>query len=533
MTMDLAKTAVVLTAPTEGIARVYRLQLSQLAATVPQLQQCQLFCVADPEGVRVGSGGGTLHALSELQDTHGMALDSFDRILIIHSGGDSKRAPLCSLCGKAWLSLNSTVASSVASPLVLLLQELDVFLRDLPVRSIVVACSDVLLRLTHGSQPLQPLTDDGVYVVTVRAPVETAKNHGVILSNAALALPGVYAVAGVDQYLQKPSLADMDRTGASFESDVDGEGKVALIDTGVVVFVGKGASALCKLLTLPAVRRPLIRFELYSDVLLACRVGGADLNEELYMQRIGANTSNHLAMGQIYATFKDCELKVIYSPTGRFYHLGTSNEILTICAGTALPESVRRVHSVCFNSSSSLDESVVLIGSIVSAAQTSAQQGGCCLVDHSILTNCKLPACGIISHVDWMVSKHIAVFLDRCLVQQVHLLPSNRREAHFALQPCCIIHLNLEDDPKLGLQDLQGRVQGMCWPQFMEVRGAFACWIRDALTGFCFEAIRCSSMRYLGRRWGKDPVECSLVSSIRHAWRPMAGLEQKWQTCPC
>jgi fucokinase len=142
-----------LTAPSEKIAEVYLDQLQALKSTLPALQSCKaIYCVADPSGVRVGSGGGTLNALDFL---HQRGINtSKEKILLIHSGGDSRRAPLYSLCGKAWITLNAIVGGTtdtIANPLSVLIDELSRFATNLGPESLVIASSDVLLDLTDNT----------------------------------------------------------------------------------------------------------------------------------------------------------------------------------------------------------------------------------------------------------------------------------------------------------------------------------------------------------------------------------------------
>lgn len=88
-------TTVIVTAPTEQTRSVYDQQLRDLQKSLPCLAGCKnLFCVADPAGERVGSGGGTLNALSLLEMCLGRDSLKDERILMIHSGGDSRRAPI-------------------------------------------------------------------------------------------------------------------------------------------------------------------------------------------------------------------------------------------------------------------------------------------------------------------------------------------------------------------------------------------------------------------------------------------------------
>ena len=85
---------VIVTAPTERIARVYQTELNALKVHLPCLLGCiDIRCVPDPEGRRVGSGGGTLNALEHAIRLHGQEILRTCRTLVIHSGGDSRRAP--------------------------------------------------------------------------------------------------------------------------------------------------------------------------------------------------------------------------------------------------------------------------------------------------------------------------------------------------------------------------------------------------------------------------------------------------------
>ena len=89
---------ILLTASNESQAEAYRQQLAyrQRAGRLPSATHFAV--LADPDGKRVGSGGATLQALRYIRQRE----TSFDglRILVIHSGGDSKRVPQYSACGK-------------------------------------------------------------------------------------------------------------------------------------------------------------------------------------------------------------------------------------------------------------------------------------------------------------------------------------------------------------------------------------------------------------------------------------------------
>lgn len=144
-------THLIITAPSPDLAAVYRNQLEVIRHELPCLEGCKLFCVADPSGVRIGSGGGTLNALHFLDIIIGRSLLSKAKVAIIHSGGDSKRAPFHTVCGKAWASINAVQGDRLlATPLTMLIDELTMFCRNIlspscSSGSIIVASSDVML----------------------------------------------------------------------------------------------------------------------------------------------------------------------------------------------------------------------------------------------------------------------------------------------------------------------------------------------------------------------------------------------------
>lgn len=149
-------THVIVTAPSPGLAAVYQSQLEVIHNELPYLRGCQIFCVADPSGVRIGSGGGTLNAIYHLENLIGRNSLLKAKVAIIHSGGDSKRAPFHTVCGKAWATINAVQNESVLSnPLTMLIEELSRFCASIlcpsfTAGSIVIASSDVMLDISSG-----------------------------------------------------------------------------------------------------------------------------------------------------------------------------------------------------------------------------------------------------------------------------------------------------------------------------------------------------------------------------------------------
>jgi galactokinase/mevalonate kinase-like predicted kinase len=73
------------------------------------LPEADWFVSSDPEGKRVGSGGGTAHLLNELFiHDHGQSFDdwlSTEKRMIIHAGGQSRRLPAYAPIGKSLLPM--------------------------------------------------------------------------------------------------------------------------------------------------------------------------------------------------------------------------------------------------------------------------------------------------------------------------------------------------------------------------------------------------------------------------------------------
>lgn len=137
--------------------------------------------MADPKNKRVGSGGGTLNALDVAIHQFGSTEVQSSKTLVIHSGGDSRRAPFHSITGKAWASLNAFIdGKSIASPIALLIYEISSFASRIPHGSLTVASCDVLLDMAPRSEiELQSIVipTDAVTIIGVPEKPETAKNH--------------------------------------------------------------------------------------------------------------------------------------------------------------------------------------------------------------------------------------------------------------------------------------------------------------------------------------------------------------------
>ena len=91
---------IVLTASDEHQAEGFRKQLKQRQVSGFLPGRTHFHVIPDPEGRRVGSGGATLNVLRSLVEETKTEDFGNLRILVIHSGGDSRRVPQYSALGK-------------------------------------------------------------------------------------------------------------------------------------------------------------------------------------------------------------------------------------------------------------------------------------------------------------------------------------------------------------------------------------------------------------------------------------------------
>ncbi len=225
-------TAVVLTAASERQADAFREQIERRVANGHLPSGRQYHIVPDPDSSRLGSGGATLHALARIESgLHTSAADWWarSRVLMIHSGGDSRRLPQYSASGKLFGALPIRTPWGAPSTVFDELMAMSVAWPESMPPGLLVAAGDVLLRFC---QPALDWTGGAVHGIAIRQPVAAASQHG------------VYALddeGRVYSFLQKPSRAALEAAGALLPGD-----EVAL-DTGLLFFDAALAAALTEL----------------------------------------------------------------------------------------------------------------------------------------------------------------------------------------------------------------------------------------------------------------------------------------------
>lgn len=216
-------TTVIITASSERQAERYRAEIRRRRESGRLPGSVGYLVVPDPDGVRIGSGGATLNALRALYEagrggeTSEQAWQS-RRVLLIHSGGDSRRLPQYSLSGKLFSTLPVKTPWGDVSTV---FDELLAFSTGWASRlgaGLVVVSGDVVLlfdpRELRWERP-------GVCGVAMPRPPEVGRRHGVYVAG-----PG----GRVRSFLQKAGTEQMHAAGALLPDD-----QVAL-DTGLLRF---------------------------------------------------------------------------------------------------------------------------------------------------------------------------------------------------------------------------------------------------------------------------------------------------------
>jgi fucokinase len=305
----------VLTAANEAQARGYRAQLKARERDGRLKAVRRWLVVPDPGNRRVGSGGSTLIVLSELarrlrrQDprARGIArLFEGKRILLIHSGGDSRRLPAYAAEGKVFVPLPGTTADGHSSTL------FDLVLEDLAAVAelgrVTIAAGDVLLGIGKHAPDL---TARGMVGVAFAGAMEVGSRHGVYLGGRSGRVAG---------FLQKP-----DRATALKHDALDSHGRV-LIDTGVLSLDAKAAASWLR-----AGARYLKQVELgvpghidlYSDILPRL-ANGAVIRDSVVASR-GSDTVRGISEGLWEVPFH-----VAVVPRCDFVHIGSTRELLRV-----------------------------------------------------------------------------------------------------------------------------------------------------------------------------------------------------------
>ena len=306
---------VILTASNEQQAEGFRKQIEERKSFLPK--HTKFVAIPDRDGLRVGSGGATLEVLKYLRSQE----ESFEklRVLVIHSGGDSKRVPQYSALGKLFSPVPHKLPNGRNSTL---FDEFMICMSSVPSRireGMILLSGDVLLLFN----PLQiDYNNVGAAAISFKEHVETGKNHGVYLNGEN---------GNVKCCLQKKSVEVLRSVGAVNDSNcVD-------IDTGALIFSTEMMESLYSLIAAPEDYDRHVnaktRLSLYADFLYP--LAEDSTLEEFYKEKPEGEFCPELtaARERVWNVLRPYRMKLLRLAPAKFIHFGTTREILGLMNG--------------------------------------------------------------------------------------------------------------------------------------------------------------------------------------------------------
>lgn len=249
----------------------------------------EYFCTCDPEGTKVGSGGGTTWLLKEAYKAHFM--EDGERAILLHAGGQSRRLPGYASSGKV---LTPVPVFRWARG-----QRIDQTLLDLQMPlyesimkkapeslTTMIVSGDVMIRAT---EELQNIPEADVVCYGLWADPVLCSHHGTFLMNRE-------RPSELDFMLQKPSTDEQARLMPTH---------LVLMDIGVWILSNKAVK--------------LLMSRSYD--------GNGQLKfYDLYSQ-FGCCLGNHPSMED--KELAELSVRILPLPGGEFYHFGTTPELLS------------------------------------------------------------------------------------------------------------------------------------------------------------------------------------------------------------
>lgn len=308
---------IILTASNEHQAEGFRAQLKKRKDVLPSTTHFAV--IPDPDGKRVGSGGATLGVIRYIAEREGASDFSGLRILVIHSGGDSKRVPQYSALGKLFSPVPHELEDGRVSTL---FDEFMIGMASVPSRireGMLLLSGDVLLLF---NPLLIDYSGEGAAAISFKENVETGKNHGVFLRGED---------GCVKKFLHKQTVETLREQGAVNENGcVD-------IDTGAVVFSADMLKALYSLISTDGKTdeelfdkcvNEKVRLSLYGDFLYP--LATESTLEQFYKEKPEGELCEELieVRTKVWNILSSFNLKVLRLAPAKFIHFGTSREIM-------------------------------------------------------------------------------------------------------------------------------------------------------------------------------------------------------------
>lgn len=310
----------VITASNERQAQNCQEQITERLENGRLPKSTKYIVLPDLEGKRIGSGGATLNILKYIAENEGSASPfAGKRILVIHSGGDSKRIPQYSARGKLFSPIPRELPdgrpSTLFDELVIGVSVIPSMIRE----GMLVLSGDVLLLFN----PLQiDFEFSGAAAISVKMPLDVGVDHGVYLNNGN---------GFVSRFLHKHPADSLRAAGA-----VNEQGFVDL-DTGAVIMDSSVLNALYDLICTDGVVDPekfsafvndQDRLSFYGDFLFPLAENSS--LENYYHEPLEGSRADSIQAHrkEIWERLHHFSMKLFCLSPADFIHLGSTRELL-------------------------------------------------------------------------------------------------------------------------------------------------------------------------------------------------------------
>ena len=381
---------VVITASNEAQAALYRMQIEERLNGGYIPKRTKYAVISDPDGKRVGSGGATLNVLKYISE-HSESSDKgiFDvKILVIHSGGDSRRIPQYSVCGKLFSPVPRTLPDGRRS---MLFDEIIISLSALPNRmsyGMLVVSGDALLLFNPLQIDLK--LHKAAVAISVKESIEVGINHGVFLANGE---------KRVVKFLHKQSAEMLRNIGAADSNDcIDLDTGAVWFDKNIVnnLFSLISSNNTVDLIKFDSLVNDEVRLSFYGDFLYPLSENAV---YDGYMKSAGEIPLNKKlaeCRDLVWSELNKYRLSLIRLSPAKFLHFGTTRALHELVTDTVREyEFLNWSKNVLTNISTdrySVNNSYIDLGAVIG--------DGCYIEDCYIGKNVKIGGNSVLSNLN-------------------------------------------------------------------------------------------------------------------------------------
>ena len=315
---------IILTAANQKQAGTYRYQIRERQQENCLPLNTNFAVIPDLNDERIGSGGATLSVLSFLSEKVGWENVCRQKVLLIHSGGDSKRIPQYSVCGKLFAPVPRELPDGRVSSL---FDEMLIAASGIPARTspgLMIFPSDTELLFNPLQMDLLSCDAAGI---SMKAPVTVGKDHGVFVPSGNCS---DHRNQDVSLFLHKQSVRTLRELHA-----VDSADQVN-IDTGCIWLGTKVVDALLSLISRDGAVSPerlkkfankTVCLNFYADFVYPTALDGTLEEYQKEAPENGYTEALTECRNEIWKALHDFRLSLVKLVPAKYIHFGMTDEM--------------------------------------------------------------------------------------------------------------------------------------------------------------------------------------------------------------